>query len=572
MTPHTDSSSHEAHKRHRELAAGARVLPNLLVRSLMMLGILYGSLTLLLITAVECGIVSATGGILFGLTFVVFQFIFAPWILDLTLRFLYTARWVQKSELPEHLQAFVQRVCDEENIRFPSFAIIDDGAPQAYTYGHYPNNARIVISRGTLSLLSADESEAVVAHELGHVCHWDMVVMTIAQVVPLIAYAIYRAAVDFGSDDRKGKAAGAVIAAGAYVVYIVSELIVLWFSRVREYYADQFAGEKTRDPNALSRALITIGYGLANNGSGGVHTEAQAPKGSRYAYGGALGALNIFDRKSALGLVVSTGAVSQGGEGIHTERVKDALQWDLWNPWALYYEVQSTHPLVAKRLERLADQAASMRQDPYIVFDRTQPESYWDEFFVDLVVMALPAFGLVLGFGLIISHFVGASFTPGTFGLPLALFGLGLLIKSSRAYRSSDYTQRTIAELLKEVKVSPVRTVPATLKGTVVGKGVPGLVFSEDFVMRDETGIIFLDYKQPIPLWDFFFGLLKAGSYQGKEVEVTGWFRRAPVPYLELASIRVLDESKVRRCYTYFIKRLCGAVCLGAGVLMLAAL
>lgn len=572
MTRHNDPSSHEAHKRHRELATGARVLPNLLVRSLMMLGILYGALTLLLITAVEFGIVSASGGILFGLTFVVLQFIFAPWILDLTLRFLYTARWVDKSELPEHLQVFVQRVCAEEKIRFPSFAIIDDGAPQAYTYGHYPNNARIVISRGTLSLLSAEESEAVVAHELGHVCHWDMVVMTIAQVVPLIAYAIYRAAENLGSDDRKGKSAGAAVAAGAYIVYIVSELVVLWFSRVREYYADQFAGEKTQNPNALSRALITIGYGLANNGDREAPTELQSSKGSRYAYGGALGALNIFDRKSALGLVISTRASSQGGDGIHKERVKDALQWDLWNPWALYYEVQSTHPLVAKRLERLADQAASLRQDPYIVFDRTQPESYWDEFFVDLVVMALPILGLVLGLGLIISSLTGASFTPGVFGLPLALFGLGLLIKTTRAYRSSEYPRRTIAELLKEVKVSPVRTVSVTLQGTVVGKGVPGLIFSEDFVMRDQTGIIFLDYKQPVPLWDFFFGLLKAGSYQGKEVEVTGWFRRAPVPYLELASIRVLDESEPRRCYTYVVKLFFGAACLALGVLMLGAL
>jgi Zn-dependent protease with chaperone function len=536
----------------------------------MMLGMLYGALTLLLITAVECGAISASGALLFGLTFTVFQFVFGPWILDLTLRFLYTARWVDKSELPEHLQAFVQRVCEEEGIRFPSFAIIDDGAPQAYTYGHYPNNARIVLSRGTLSLLSPQESEAVVAHELGHVCHWDMVVMTIAQIVPLIAYAIYRAAQSFGEDDRKGKSAGAAIAFGAYIVYIVSELVVLWFSRVREYYADQFAGEKTRDPNALSRALITIGYGLANNGAQDARVAQQSEKGSRYAYGGALGALNIFDRKSALGLVVSTGAVGQG-EGIHKERVKDALQWDLWNPWALYYEVQSTHPLIAKRLERLSDQAASMRQEPYIVFDRTQPESYWDEFFVDLIVMVLPMLGLVLGGGLILLAFTGSSFRPGFFGVPLLLFGAGLLIKTSRAYRSSEYPNRSIADLLREVKVSPVRTIPVTVRGTVIGKGVPGLIYSEDFVMRDETGIIFLDYRQPIPLWDFFFGLLKAGRYQGKEVEVTGWYRRAPVPYLELASIRAADETQPRRCYTYVMKLMCAALSLGAGVFVLVA-
>lgn len=563
--------AHATKARHRELASGARVLPNLFLRSLTMLGLLYGALTLLLITAVELGVLSGTGALLFGLTFTVLQFLFGPWILDLTLRLLYTARWVNKEELPEHLQRFVQKVCDDEGIRFPSFAIIDDGAPQAFTYGHYPSNARIVISRGTLSLLSPAESEAVVAHELGHVCHWDMVVMTIAQVIPLIAYALYRAASNLSDDDRKGRSATAVIAFGAYVVYIASELVVLWFSRVREYYADQFAGEKTRDPNALARALVTIGYGLAASGSGASAAEDTKQVRSRYAYGGAFSALNIFDRKSALGLVVSTGAVSEQ-EAIHTERVKDALQWDLWNPWALYYEVQSTHPLVAKRLERLADQAASMQKEPFVVFDRAQPESYWDDFAVDLVIMVLPVLGLVSGFALVLANVWGASFSPRMFGAPLALFGLGLLIKTMRAYRSSEYPIRSIAELIKEVKVSPVRTVSVTLRGTIVGKGVPGLIYSEDFVMRDETGILFLDYRQPIPLWDLFFGLLKAGRYQGKAVEVTGWFRRAPVPYLELSTIRAVDEDTTRTCYTRLLKVVISGACILLGGVLVAGI
>jgi hypothetical protein len=61
----------------------------------------------------------------------------------------------------------------------PSFGIIDDGGPQAFTYGRAPNDARVVISRGVLELLDPAEVEAVVAHEPGHARSWDMVLMTI---------------------------------------------------------------------------------------------------------------------------------------------------------------------------------------------------------------------------------------------------------------------------------------------------------------------------------------------------------------------------------------------------------
>ena len=80
------------------------------------------------------------------------------------------------------------------------------------------------------------------------------------------------------------------------------------------------------------------------------------------------------------------------------------MQWDLWNPWATFYELNSTHPLIAHRLQYLSDQGAAMGQEPYIVFDRRKPESYWDDFAVDVLVMLLPAAcscwsGLAVGLG-----------------------------------------------------------------------------------------------------------------------------------------------------------------------------
>src|SRR5581483_9743454 len=79
------------------------------------------------------------------------------------------------------------------------------------------------------------------------------------------------------------------------------------------------------------------------------------------------------------------------------EQIKGAMQWDLWNPWATYYEINSTHPLTAKRLLALSDQAAALGQTPAVVFDRAKPESYWDEFLVDVAVLWAPGLALVGG-------------------------------------------------------------------------------------------------------------------------------------------------------------------------------
>jgi heat shock protein HtpX len=110
--------------------------------------------------------------------------------------------------------------------------------------------------------------------------------------------------------------------------------------------------------------------------------------------------------------------------------------------------------------------------------------------------------------------------------------------------------------------------VACTLRGRIIGKGVPGLVWSEDFVMQDDSGIIFLDYKQPLAIWEWLFGLLRAGEWQGREVTVTGWYRRAPVPYIEL---RTMDSGAgPSKCWLLAWKWFLAFAMLGGGLLLAA--
>jgi Zn-dependent protease with chaperone function len=569
-----------AFERHQALAVGALALPNLFLRSALTLGLLYGLLGLVLITIVQFGLLTPAFAVAIGVAVIVLQFVLGPWIMDLTLYLLYDMRWVKPEELPEHLEAFVRRVCGEHRMRVPWFGIINDGAPQAFTYGHHPGNARVVISRGLMDLLTPEELEAVVAHELGHSVNWDMALMTLANLVPLLLYYIYDLAWRWseGDNDAKGKVPAWAVSAGAYVLYVVSQYIVLWFSRTREYYADRFAGQATGNPNALASALVKIAYGLAAQHSkefaGMTDKErAAARKEKATSSAGAFGALNIADRGSAVALVMSS-AGPDGGTEVDRERVKGAMQWDLWNPWATYYELHSTHPLTAKRLLHLSDQASALGGEPYVVFDRAKPKSYWPLFLADLWVLSLPWVGMLAAVG----TFAGMGMANQgwhfwLFGVGLSLLGLGLLAIYRRQYPRGVNENVTVANLLHRVEVSPVRTVKATLTGKIIGKGVPGLVWSEDFVIQDPTGILFLDYQQPLGLWNWLFGLLRAGRYQGKEVRVHGWFRRAPAPYLQIDSMEVIDGSEpTRRCYTSWATLWVNWFLVGLGAVIAVAL
>lgn len=539
-----------ARLRMAAVAAGMLPLPNLLLRSAGVLLFLYAIVGAVLIALVEFGLLAATPALILGVAIVAVQYVLSPWIMDLSLRWLYRFSWISAEQLPAHLRQFVADVCDRQRIRFPSFGLIHDSAPNAFTYGHTPNNMRIVLTRGILELLEPEEVEAVVAHEIGHGKHWDMALMTMAQLVPLLLYFTYRTLIQVKSRGRdKSASARLAIAIGAYVLYVISEYAVLWFSRCREYYADRFSGEVSGRPNALASALVKIGYGLA---AGGKPAAEQAEESAAAGRLEALSAMGIFDAGHARSLVMAAAGPEASAGAISKENLKSAMQWDLWNPWAKFYELNSTHPLIANRLSYLADQAAHLGQEPYIVFDRRQPESYWDDFLVDLGAMALPILvPAAVGLAWLMLGMPSAQ-AGAWIGWLVSALGIGLVLRIAYEYRGEFFAPLSVAGLLHKVKVSNVRPVPARLRGTIIGKGVPGLIWSEDFVIRDATGILFLDYRQPLRIWEWLFGLLRAGEYIGQEVTVTGWFRRAPVPYLEIKSLEV--DGRVSHCYAYYAK------------------
>ncbi len=542
---------------HRPLAAAAtlplQTLPNLGLRSLGVFGVLSGLVFLAFFFLAEVARWQPHTAAAMALGFLFLQYLLSPLLMDWTLRWTMSLRWVDFTELPPALQQFVSRVCAEENVKIPRFGIINDGTPNAFTYGHTPNNARIVVTRGLMEILTEGELNAVVAHELGHAVHWDIAVMTLAAAVPILLYYLFRvlwnlaakASSSRGKDSAKGAAPLYVAALAAYLIYLVSEFIVLYLSRVREFWADRFAGEKTRNPNELAMSLVKIAYGLA----GGEEKKGKQPE--RTGRLDTVQSLSIFERKGALALAAMS--LSQGNK-LSLSSVVAAMQWDLWNPWAGYYEIQSTHPLPAKRIAALSHQSMTYGKMPLVEFNREKPESYWDEFLVDVLMTFLPALSVLAGLGALWA--AGLLFETDKLRLfmqLLFLFGFGSFLKTLFSYRFDFFPDLRVADLLKNVKVSRVRGVPCRLHGKIIGRGVPGLIWSEDLVLQDDSGYIFLDYRQPLGLWELLFGLFRAGGLVGQTVTADGWYRRGPVPYVELHRL-ILNNGDTKTCYVYAVK------------------
>lgn len=468
---------------------------------------------------------------------IVVQFIIAPWITDLMQRWFYKTNF--EAQIPPYLERFIRETCEENGVKYPKIGLINDGAPNAFTYGRIKSDARIVLTRGIFELLDEDEVKAVVAHEIGHIVHYDMALMTMVQVVPMVLYMVYSALIEHSGGSSKDSNAQAIVAIVAYVLYIICQYIILWLSRVREYYADEFSAEATRNPNALASALVNIGFGLSTR------EKSDDAKGSASSQS----TLGIFDSKNSKSMVVNC----YNNGAIDKNRIKGAMKWELWNTWAFWYELSSTHPLTAKRIRRLGDLAEQQGQVPFVKFDLEKPESYADDFVREMGINLMPWVGaLVVG---VIMFFVADPsmsverlFT--LVGGAALVVGLVLsCVKYLYTHPRKTYYEANTAGLLSEVKVSMVRSIPAELQGTIIGRGNPGCIFNEDFVIQDETGILFLDYNQPLWIINKVFALFKSPEYFDKKVKVKGWYRRNMVPFMELYSIEI--DGQVKKCFTY---------------------
>ncbi len=179
------------------------------------------------------------------------------------------AREVTPEEAPE-LHGMIDRLCAMADMPKPRVGVADLSIPNAFATGRSPERSVVCVTTGILGLLTADEMEAVLAHELSHVAHRDVLVMTIASSAGIVAGMMTRGAqygAWFGGGRRSNNNGGAptwlIALVVSLVVYAISFLLLRLLSRYRELCADRSGAYLTLKPQALASALQKISGGMA---------------------------------------------------------------------------------------------------------------------------------------------------------------------------------------------------------------------------------------------------------------------------------------------------------------------
>jgi heat shock protein HtpX len=177
------------------------------------------------------------------------------------------AREVTPEEAPE-LHQMIDRLCALADMPKPRVGVADIPVPNAFATGRSPERSVVCVTTGILGMLTADEMEAVLAHELSHVAHRDVTVMTIASTAGIVAGMLTRGAQygalfgRRGNNDNGGAVAFFAVLVVSLVVYAVSFFLTRLLSRYRELCADRSGAYLTMKPRNLATALQKISGGM----------------------------------------------------------------------------------------------------------------------------------------------------------------------------------------------------------------------------------------------------------------------------------------------------------------------
>lgn len=219
--------------------------------------LLLGSLSVLLVLI--GGYFGGTGGMMIALLIAGGMNFYAYYFSDTMILKHYNALEVDPREAPM-LYRVVERLVERANLPMPKVYIIHDHIPNAFATGRNPEHAAVAITTGLLELLSEDEIEGVMAHELSHVRHRDILVATIAATIAgAVAFVanIMQFGAMFGNRDNRGGNPILMIAM-AILLPIAASIIQMTISRSREFMADEGAARLTGHPEWLQSALIKL--------------------------------------------------------------------------------------------------------------------------------------------------------------------------------------------------------------------------------------------------------------------------------------------------------------------------
>ena len=260
-------------------------------------------------------------------------FLLSPTIMDISLKRRSRIIWFSLFDneyLSFEIITLIRKICHEYNLKIPKFGIISSQEPIAFTYGNMIVKARVVVSQGLLDCLNNEEISGVYAHEIGHVVRGDVAIMTFA--LSLLQPCILIAQ----EPPRSWQLTLAILVAK----FASQKMILLSFklSRLREYFADYFAIKQTKDPNALSRALLKMAF----------RSSQIKTKSKKMNWQENIRSIGIIDLKIQTSYTISKISESMASNGYRDSDFLDRIFGEDSSK-----ELESTHPLLINRISQL---------------------------------------------------------------------------------------------------------------------------------------------------------------------------------------------------------------------------
>ncbi len=322
------------------------------------------SLLLLLIVAIVDYVFQAhafPGGfaivVALSLFFILFEWLISPFIVRWAIR----SRDPVTQESNPWLHQTVQELTRQAGVPMPRIWVSQDSSPNAFVFGRTVASSELVVTQALLQRLNQDEIRAVLAHEIGHLRHRDVVIVTLMSAIPLIAYVIARFGFELMRSGMRtrGKGGGQAVlviilsAVASYAVYLVTQMLVLYLSRTREYYADAYSGAATRDPHQLASALTKITYGLSLAPSDSEPTGLRA-----FMIGDPVRATADYDE---LNRKMSAYDLDKDGQ-IDAYELQKAIEVEKKSHWRRANELFGTHPPTYKRILMLEEMEEELKK------------------------------------------------------------------------------------------------------------------------------------------------------------------------------------------------------------------
>ena len=519
--------------------------------------------------------------------FLTVLFVFSSWLIDGLLILGYGLQNLPTTTLinySKEANKLLRSFCQKRKIRGIKLKILPIDVPIAFSYGCLPRffKFRIVVSQGLLDKLAEDEIATIYAREISHVKTGAFWLMSMAILMLQIPYTIYwqltywadwllnfvdHKLPDFLPEFIKYclpilvsgfRVFAVIISTLSYGLYWLLKLPTLWLSRRSVYYSDRLACNLTGNPNGLTRAILKITIGMAND----IQNQGKIR--------------NLLESFELLMPVGINQAITVGSICSHNN-FASIFNWDITSPYRNWLTINNTHPLLGERLKMLELYANFWKLETEINLENINPNIEKNQLnqkekhltppnfdLQKLLLQGAPFFGMLIGL-----FFAGLFWLIGGFSSAVGLwrldwlwgdisilvgsiaigFSIGIFIRINHFFpdiKPAKILQHpNLLKLLTDSEALPLDSQQIQLKGQLLGKSGISNLLGQDLILQTTEGLIKLHYSSQLgPIGNLWPALTNPGGLVGKSITVTGWWRRGAIPWIDIYHLKA-DNSQI---------------------------